>query len=222
MPSGQDTELALVTLAAMFSPTTLSFSVLALVLGKRPLRTGLLFYSGALAVNLVVGLVGWLVLGNHAASSGSSPKTWVAVVDVVAGVLLLAYVIRVLRRPADPAKAAAMVDRMGSVTNASAIAILGAGAALANAGAFLPIALKDISQTDPTAWEFAARWLVFAFLALLPLTLALVMLAVAPSRAVPVLESVRSWLEHHARVVAAAIVVLLAFALIRNGIAGLT
>jgi hypothetical protein len=36
-----DTELALVALAAMLSPTTLSFSVLALVLGERPLRTGL-------------------------------------------------------------------------------------------------------------------------------------------------------------------------------------
>ena len=43
-----DAELALTALAAMLSPTTLTFSVLVLVLGERPLRTGLWFYAGAL------------------------------------------------------------------------------------------------------------------------------------------------------------------------------
>jgi hypothetical protein len=52
-----DAELALITLAAMLSPTTLSFSVLALVLGDRPLRTGLWFYVGALTATLAVGTV---------------------------------------------------------------------------------------------------------------------------------------------------------------------
>ena len=49
MDWGGDAELALIALAAMESPTTLSFSVLALVLGDRPLRTGLWFYLGALS-----------------------------------------------------------------------------------------------------------------------------------------------------------------------------
>jgi hypothetical protein len=39
-----DTELAPGALAAMVSPTTVSFSVLTLVLGDRPLRTGSLFW----------------------------------------------------------------------------------------------------------------------------------------------------------------------------------
>jgi hypothetical protein len=38
-----DTELALVALGAMLSPTTLFLSVLALVVGERPMRTGLWF-----------------------------------------------------------------------------------------------------------------------------------------------------------------------------------
>ena len=41
-----DAELALTTVAAMLSPTTLSLAVLALVLGDRPLRTGVWFYLG--------------------------------------------------------------------------------------------------------------------------------------------------------------------------------
>jgi hypothetical protein len=44
-----DAELALVALSAAVSPTTLTFSTLALVLGKRPLRTGAWFYLGAFA-----------------------------------------------------------------------------------------------------------------------------------------------------------------------------
>ena len=50
-------ELVLVSLAAMLSPTTLTFSVLALVLSKRPLRTGIWFYLGAFLITIVIGIV---------------------------------------------------------------------------------------------------------------------------------------------------------------------
>src|SRR3954453_19243600 len=103
-----DSELLLISLAAMLSPTTLTFSVLALVLGDRPLRTGIWFYLGALSVILAIGVVAPFVLGNLAPSPTSSPKTWVAVVDVIAGAFLLVYVARVVRRPVDPGKAAGM------------------------------------------------------------------------------------------------------------------
>jgi hypothetical protein len=66
-----DAELALTAVAAMLSPTTLSFSVLALVLGDRPLRTGVWFYLGALSATLAVGVLAAFVLGNKAASTMS-------------------------------------------------------------------------------------------------------------------------------------------------------
>ncbi len=93
-----DTELALVALGAMLSPTTLFLSVLALVVGERPMRTGLWFYLGALGATLVIGVVAAFVLGNAAASpKPNTPKTWAAVVDVVASVLVLFFVVRFLR-----------------------------------------------------------------------------------------------------------------------------
>src|SRR5689334_10463273 len=111
-----DAELVLVTLAAMLSPTTLTFSVLALVLGDRPLRTGFLFYLGALVATLGVGVLAAFVLGDVAASSTpSTPKTWVAVFDVVAAVLILGWVARVMRRPPNPERAAAAIDQMSKV-----------------------------------------------------------------------------------------------------------
>jgi uncharacterized membrane protein len=217
-----DAELLLIALAAMLSPTTLSFSVLALVLGERPLRTGLWFYLGALSAMLAIGVIAAFVLGNAAASHTSTPKTWVAVVDVIAGALLLVYVWRVVRRPVDPQKAASMVARMGKVASSPAIAIIGAGAALANAGGFIPLALKAISEKDPSAAGYLGYWVAFTLVSLLPLGAAIVMLLVAREWTVRILNLARDWLVLHARTVAAAIVVLLAAALLRNGISGLT
>jgi Sap-like sulfolipid-1-addressing protein len=218
-----DAELALVALAAMLSPTTLSFCVLALVLGERPLRTGAWFYVGALSATLAVGVAAAFVLGDEAASPDkSTPKTWVAIVDVVAAALIIAWVVRALRRPPNPDRTASMVERMSTVASSPAIAIVGAGAALANPGGFIPIALKTISETDPSAAGYVVEWVFFALVSLLPLAAALVMLVVARDRAQRILQSARLWLERNARTVAAVILLLLAAALLRNGIAGLT
>jgi hypothetical protein len=216
-------ELALTALAAMFSPTTLTFCVLVLVLGKRPLRTGLWFYFGALGATLGIGIVAAFVIGNAAASqTPSTPKTWVAVVDVIAALALLFFVLRAMRRPPNPERAAGMIAQMEKVSSSRAVAILGAGAALANPGAFIPIALKDISELDPSTTQYIVDWVFFSLASLFPLAVALVLLVVAREWTERALGGVRAWLELHAKTVAAAIVVLLALSLLRNGIAGLT
>jgi hypothetical protein len=218
-----DAELALTALAAMLSPTTLTFSVLVLVLGDRPLRTGLWFYLGALGATLGIGVVAAFVLGNAAAShTPSTPKTWVAVLDVVLAVGLLALVVLVLRRPANPDRTAGMIKQVQKVASSPIVAILGAGAALANPGAFIPIALKDISELNPSATQYIVDWVFFSLVSLLPLATALVLLLVAPDWTRRMLGSVRIWLEHNVRNVAVVLVVLIALSLLRNGIAGLT
>jgi hypothetical protein len=215
-------ELALTALAAMLSPTTLSFSVLALVLGERPRRTGILFYLGAMGATLAVGVVAAFVLGNKAASQNtSSPKTWVAIFDIVAGVFLLIWVVRLVRRPRDPEKVQSMVAQMGRVASSPAIVIVGAGAALANPGGFIPIALKDISQLNPSTGQYIVDWFFFAVVSLLPLLVAIVLLFIAPAWTQRILQSVRGWLIRNGRTVAAVIIVLLAATLLRNGITGL-
>jgi hypothetical protein len=212
------TELALTALAAMVSPTTLTFSVLVLVLGDRPLRTGIWFYLGALGATLGIGIVAAFVLGDVAASSTpNTPKTWVAVLDVIFAVILLVLVYRVLRRPPNPARTAAAIEKVGTVASSPAVAVLGAGAALA-----IPIALKNISELDPSATQYIVDWLFFSLVSLLPLLVAILLLVAARDWATRLLESVRGWLERNARIVAAVIVVLLAASLLRNGIAGLT
>jgi Sap, sulfolipid-1-addressing protein len=218
-----DLELALTSLAAMLSPTTLTFSVFALVLSDRPLRSGFWFYLGALGATLGIGVVAAFVLGNVAASDHpSTPKTWVAILDVVAGAWIIAWVVGRLRQPRNRAREAAMSDQIEKVVNSPALAIVGAGAILANPGGFIPIALKDISELDPSRAEYVAAWTFFAVVSLLPLAVALVLLVVASDWAKRLLESVRRWLDAHVRTIAAVILIALAASLLRNGIAGLT
>lgn len=216
-------ELVLVSLGAMLLPTTLVFCVLALVLGDRPLRTGLFFYTGAFIATMAVGVAAAFVLGDVAASSKpSQPKTWVAILDLVLAGLLLAWVARTARKPYDPAKVSSMVDRMGGVASSPWIAVIAAGALLANPGMFIPIALKTISETDPSAASYMVQWTFFALVSLVPLLTAVVMLVVARDRALRSLERARGWLERHAMQVALVLVVLLSLSLLRSGIAGLT
>jgi Sap-like sulfolipid-1-addressing protein len=220
--SGADVELVLVSLAAMLSPTTVSFSVLALVLGERPLRTGFWFFAGALTANLVIGVVAAFVLGDAAAPGSGGTKTWVAVFDVIAGALLALFALRFVRRPVDPSREEQMMAKMQTVVSARVGATFAAGATLANAGAFIPIALKDISELGPSAPQYVALWTAFSIISLLPLAAALLLLLVAPGWAERLLGGARGWLERHAHTVAGLLVLALGVALLRNGLAALT
>jgi hypothetical protein len=141
---------------------------------------------------------------------------------VVLAALIIVYVFVALRRPPNPRRVAGMVDQISKVASSPAIAVLGAGAALANPGGFIPIALKDISETNPSAGQYIGEWVFFALVSLLPLSVALVMLLVAPDSTGRRLQAVRAWLEGHLRAIAAAIILLLAVSLLRNGISGLS
>jgi Sap, sulfolipid-1-addressing protein len=220
--AGNISELVLVSLAAMVSPTTLTFCVLALVLGDRPLRTGFWFFLGAFTATTAVGIAAAFVIGDAASSSRSTPKTWIAVLDVVLAVAIFLFAGGRIRRPVDPSTTASMIARMNRVASSAAVAVAGAGAVLANPGAFIPIALKTISESHPSTSEYAIQWLIFTIVSLLPLLTALVLLFAAPRATGRALGAARTWLELHAVTVGYVIALLLGVALLRNGIAGLT
>jgi hypothetical protein len=216
-------EFGLVALGAMFSPTTLTVTVLALVLGERPRWTGFWFFLGAFGITVAIGILAAFVIGNAFASKNpSTPKTWVAILDVVLGVLLIAIVVRAARRPPNPERTEKMMGQMAKVASSPAIAVVAAGATLANPGGFIPLALKEISELNPTTSQYALLWIVFTVVSLLPLIVALVMLTVAPEPTERALNSVRSWLDRNVRVIAGVIILLLAASLLSHGIAGLT
>src|SRR5271169_5188755 len=190
-----EVELFLTAIAAMLSPTTLTFSVLALVLGERPIRTGTWFYLGALGATLLVGVV---------------------------AALAILFAARLARRPMSPETEQGMVDKVSGLAASPAVAVLGAGAALANPGGFIPIALKDISQLNPNAGEYIVLWVGFALISLLPLSVALLMLRIAPDGTLRILQRARLWLTRNASKIGAVLIAILGVVLLRDGIVGLT
>ena len=113
-----------------------------------------------------------------------------------------------------------MIDQVSKLASSPAVAIIGAGAALANPGGFIPVALKDISQLNPSASEYIVLWVAFALISLLPLAVALVMLRIAPGGTLRVLHRAHEWLTRNATRIAAVLIAVLGLVLIRNGIAG--
>ena len=71
-----DAELVLVSLAAMLSPTTLTFSVLSVVLSAKPLRTAVFFYLGAVTATLAIGVLAAFVLGDTLADRAPYVMPW--------------------------------------------------------------------------------------------------------------------------------------------------
>jgi hypothetical protein len=217
-----DIELALVGLAAMAEPATLLSSSMALVVSDRPLRTGGWFYLGGVATTLFIGVLAAFIVGNKAASHTSEPKTWVSIVTLCFGVLLLAYVVRLVRKPPDPEAAEHTAERIRKVASARPLAIVAAGAVLANPGVFMLIAAKSISQLDPSTAQYLLDWLLFTLVAFLPLGVALLMLLFAPGFTEPRLAGLRAWVERYQRAIVAIVLMGLAGALIRDGIVALT
>jgi hypothetical protein len=193
------------------------------VLGDRPLRTGVWFYLGAATVTIAIGVAAAFVLGDFAASSSAGERrTWVSVFDIVAAAALFVYVARTWRHQFSEKTTQGMVEKMNAVASSPWIAVVAAGATLANPGAFIPVALKTISENNPTTGGFAVEWIFFTIASLLPLGIALILLLVSPDRAKRLLHGARVWLVGHLRLIASAIILLLAISLLRNGIAGLT
>jgi drug/metabolite transporter (DMT)-like permease len=111
---------------------------------------------------------------------------------------------------------------MSKIASSPWIAIVAAGAALANPGGFIPLAMKEISETSPSTAEYIVEWVFFSVVSLLPLAVALIMVAVSRDWTTRLLRHVRDWLVRNARLIGAVIMVLLAAVLLHNGISGLT
>src|SRR2546430_1680658 len=136
-------------------------------------------------------------------------------------VIVTGVVVRTWRVTISEKTTKGMVEKMSSVASSPWIAVLAAGATLANPGGFIPLALKAISETNPSTAGYATLWLVFTLVSLLPLGVAIVLLLVSPGRAERLLGASRTWLEGHLRLIASVIILLLALSLLRNGISGL-
>jgi hypothetical protein len=171
-----------------------------------------------LGATLAIGIAAAFLLGARAASHTVSPKTWPAVVDVLAAIALVIWAATLLWQPQDSERSKNQVARIKHIAEAPAAAIIATGAALANPGWFTPLALTTVSETDPGVTRHIIEWLAFSVVSLLPLGAAVSVLAIAPDATTLFVQSARSWVARYARAVEGVLVLALAATLFRNGL----
>lgn len=167
-------------------------------------------YASALAV-IAAGAV---ILGSQA-SSGSTASRTTAIVDLVAGVLLVLGAVRTRRRTRrDPdAGLPGWISRVGSMSVLFAFAL----------GAFLPpyvVALAAGNEivraglSGGMAWTQAAAFVVFACLGVVT---PIVIVVASPSGAEARLATWKTWLERHWQTVVAVILLVAGIYLLIKG-----
>ena len=215
-----DTELVLVALAAMLSPVTLFLSVLALVVGERPMRTGLWFFLGAFGLTLVVGVIGAFLLGvgriaeaQHAEDVGRDRRRHRRRDRAVLRGAI----------PATPSRPEKGCEHDRSDEQGGLLA-----GDRDHRGRRRPRESRRADSAGPEGHlrdESEHRAVHRRVGRLCPRVAAATVdrtgaLAVAPESTQRLLMRTRAWLERNARTIAAVILLLLAAILMRNGIAG--
>jgi threonine/homoserine/homoserine lactone efflux protein len=208
--------------AIALSPVPMACIVLVLM-SARPVRAGLVFAAGWVAALVIVtGLVAGLA-HEVAAADEESARDGNDVLQLAAGVLFALLAVRYWRRrpgPDEEPERPRIFDRIATLSGPG-LALAGAGAALANVKN-LPLVLSagsSIGAAGLSAGATAGAVLVFVGVASATVVLPVVAVAGAGAeRSAPVLKSFEEWLVRNLTTITVVVLVVLAAALIGNGL----
>jgi threonine/homoserine/homoserine lactone efflux protein len=206
------------------SPLAIVAVVLMLVT-PRARTNGPAFALGWLGGLLVLGAILLAIASGGDANDGGQPATWVSVVQLVLGVLLVLLSVKQWRARPHEGEDAPVPKWMGALDGFSAPKALVAGAALSSVNPknlLLAIAAAAaVAQTGISGGEQAAVWAVFALVATLGVAVPVVIYFALGDRAGHVLGSLKDWMARNNPVIMAVLLLVLGVKLIGDGIAGL-
>ena len=198
-----------------------------LVLGsERGTAKGLAFV-GAWAVGLAaVGAIVLLLADAGDASEGGEPATWVDLLLLGLGLLLLALAAKQWRGRPRAGEETPMPGWMRTVDRFTVAKAGGAGFALAALNPknilLTAAAAAEIAQVGLSAGKQAAVLLGFVVIASAGVLTPLVLSIALGERSRPMLEGIRSWMARNNAVIMAVLVLLIGAKLVGDAIAGLT
>ena len=201
------------------------FPIIAVVLilaTPRARANGLAFLLGWIVGLLAVGGLILLAAGGADASEGGEPKTWVSLLKLALGALLLVFAVRQWRgrnvdKPAPkwmqsmdalkPGKAAGLALVLSALNPKNLVLTAGAAAAIAGTG--IP------------ASEQAVAFAVFVVIASLGTGAPVAIYLALGERSKPLLDRLRSWMAANNTVIMAVLFLVIGAKLLGDGIAGL-
>jgi len=200
--------------------------VVLMLATPRARANGPAFLVGWVVGLAVLGTAVLLISSGASASSSGQPATWVGILKLVLGALLLLVAVRQWRgRPRGDAPAA-LPKWMRAIDGFSAGKALGMGALLADVnpknGLLTVAAGAAIAQTGIAAGQQAVALAIFVVIASLGVGVPVVIYFVMGDRAATLLSEMKDWMAAHNAAIMAVLLLVIGVKLIGDGIAALS
>ena len=199
-------------------------AVALMLMSQRARLNGPLFVIGWLIGLAVIGVVVLAVAGPGQASSHGQPATWVSVLKLVLGLLLLLVAVRQWHGRPRPGHEVEAPKWMGAIERFSPGKAAGAGAVLSGANPknlLLAVgAAAAIAQTGIGSGDQAIAYVVFALIATVGVATPVVMFFALGDRSQRILAGLRDWMGQHNAVIMAVICLIIGAKLIGDAIGG--
>lgn len=198
-------------------------AVILMLVTPRARSNGPAFIVGWLVGLGVVGTI--VLLAAPDAAENGEPATWVDVLKLILGALLVLVALKLWRGRPHGDEEPATPKWMGAIDAFTPPKALGAGAVLGGANPknlLLAVgAAVAIAQTEIAGGEQAVAYAVFALIGTVGVGAPVVIYFALGDRAGPVLDRLKSWLAHNNAVIMAVLCLVIGAKLIGDGIAGL-
>jgi hypothetical protein len=201
-------------LAAAFSPSTML--IIAGLLGMaHPIRNALVFLITAATVTLTVGFVVVLVLNGTGVDNGNKHPTVPPAIDLIIGLVILAFGAFVARRPPRAPKQKPEQREM------RLLVVVGLGLLLGSPSPLYLASLHSVAKGNPSTAAAIVDVIVLAAIVLLMAEVPIVYYLIAPERAAAALRKANEWLARNGRVIGLYAAGIVGTYFVINGIVGL-
>lgn len=201
-------------------------AVVLMLTTPRGKTNGLVFVAAWFVTVAAVGTIVLLVAGGVSASSAGKPQTWVSVLKLLLGLLLVLIAVQQWRLRPRGGKEPATPKWMGELDTFTPRKTAGLAALLAGPNPknlILTVAAgAAIAQAGISAGDQAITMAIFVVIATVGVAVPVGIYYAMGSRAQQVLGDLRTWLVHNNGAIMAVICLLIAAKLIGDAIAGFT
>jgi threonine/homoserine/homoserine lactone efflux protein len=201
-------------------------AIVLMLATPRGRRNGPAFLAGWIVGIAVLGAIVLLVSSGASASSHGAPATWVSIVKIVLGVLLLALAAKQWRgRPRGDAEPQ-LPAWMKTIDTFTPVKSVGMGALLSTINPknllLVVAAAAAIAQTGASAVDQAVALAVFIVIATLGVGAPVAIFFLMGARATKILGELHDWMARENATIMAVICLIIGAKLIGDAIAGLT
>jgi hypothetical protein len=200
-------------------------AVILMLVTPRARSNGPAFVAGWLVGLAIVGTIVLLVAGAANANVDGEPATWVDVVKLVLGALLVLVAARQWRGRPHAGETSPTPKWMGAIEAFSPARAAGAGAVLAGVNPknllLAAAAASAIAQTGITGGEQAVAYAVFALIGTIGVGAPVAIYFALGDRSGPILDRLKIWMAQHNAVIMAVLCLVIGAKLVGDAIAGL-